>query len=175
MANLTEKKEIVLFDSMRDIEMDEIKDYCESNDREVPEENSTEYWDIVNHLREWEADDFRDNCSGMKLDLGQCLVHGYAGLWNGPSEGGILKTINGPSDLLEIAENCDEVKVVIDPDEGLTVKGYHHDGTNTYHVYQLTDRGNAYVDKNSLFMDRRTLHHKLLGTKGMLKKVRKVF
>lgn len=168
------KKELVIFESDREVSMDEIREHCECNDMPVPEEDSHEYWSIVNNIREWDTEDFLCNAAGYKLNLGPCLIHGYAGLWYGHADGGKFVEINGPRDLVSLMDNCDEVKVVIDPDDGLVVYGYHHDGTNRYIVTQLTKRGIAYVDNHGKY-NTREYHNKILTTRGLTKKVKNIF
>ena len=163
-----EKEELVLLDSQCEIPMDAIKDHCESNGIPVPEEGSSEYWELVGSFRDWDCDDFKNDMC-YNLNLGKCLVTGYAGLWDGRHAGGTIIEVNKGGDLFQLVRNCDDLKVVIDPDDGLVVYGYHHDGTNRYVVRQLNKRGLNYIaDKDD--MNSRELHERLLKGK-MTKKI----
>lgn len=136
-------KEIELFDSDRSVSLDEIKDYCKNNEREVPTEGSQDYYNIVSEIQRWDTEDFQSDCA-LHFDLGQCLVAGYAGLWYGNAAGGKVMTINSGADLF--CMDVDRLRVVLE-DDGLVLYGYHHDGTNRYVVRQLNERGKALVDK----------------------------
>lgn len=137
-------KEIELFDSERSVSLDEIKDYCQNNEREVPTEGSQDYYDIVSEIQRWDTEDFQSDCA-LHFDLGQCLVAGYAGLWYGNAAGGKVMTINSGADLF--CMDVDRLRVVLE-DDGLVLYGYHHDGMNRYVVRQLNERGKALVDKH---------------------------
>ena len=155
------KEESVLLESQCEITMDEIRDHCEDNGRPVPEEGSTEYWELVGEFREWDCDDFKnDMCYSFKL--GKCLVTGYAGLWDGRHAGGTIIDVNKGGDLFQLARNCDDIKVVLDPDDGLVVYGYHHDGTNRYTVRQLNKRGLNLID-GADDLNSQSLHERLLN------------
>lgn len=151
-------KDTELFDSDRDVSAEEIKEHCEANERPVPADGSDEWWDIVNSIREWECDDFRgDAC--YHFDLGRCLVRGYAGLWTGPAEGGKVMRVDRGEDLFFM--DVDRVRVVLE-DDGLVVYGYHHDGTNRYVVYQLTERGEKFIENHEDELSPRELHDRLI-------------
>jgi hypothetical protein len=137
-------KEIELLDTDREVSFDEVKGYCANNDMEVPAEGTQDYYDIVSDIQSWDIDDFKEDAA-LHFDLGLCLVKGYAGLWNGPAEGGKVMRIDSGADLF--FQDVDRVRVVLEGD-GLVVYGYHHDGTNRYVVRQLNERGNALYSKN---------------------------
>lgn len=165
---MKKKTPIVLLDSAREVSLDEITEHCKSNECEVPAEDSQEYWELVEQFRTWDSEDFRDDCA-YNFGLGKCLVTGYAGLWDGRHAGGTIIDLNKGGDLFQLVSRCDDIKVVIDPDDGLVVYGYHHDGTNRYVVRQLNKRGLNYI-ANWDDMNSRTLHERLLNGK-MTKKI----
>jgi hypothetical protein len=136
-------KEIELLDTDREVSFDEVKGYCVNNDMEVPAEGTQDYYDIVSEIQSWDIDDFKEDAA-LHFDLGQCLVAGYAGLWNGNAAGGKVMTIDSGADLF--CMDVDRLRVVLE-DDGLVLYGYHHDGTNRYVVRQLNERGKALVDK----------------------------
>ena len=152
-------KATILFDSDREVTLEEVKEHCESNGMEVPEQGSEAWYSIVNDFHQWDWDDFRvDAC--YKFDLGPCLITGYDGLWDGRHEGGKVQTINDGGDLVALLSNCDQVVVSLEPDDGLVVVGHHHDGTNRRVVRPLNKRGIQVVESVG---DRRTreFHDKL--------------
>lgn len=138
-------KSIVLFDSDREVTLDEIREQCESNEMEVPEQGSEAWYSLVNDFHQWDWEDFRSD-AGLHFDLGLCLVTGYDGLWDGRHEGGKVLTISNGGDLVSMLSNCDQVVVSLEPDDGLVVTGHHHDGTNRRVVRQLNKRGVQVVE-----------------------------
>ena len=154
-----EKKEIELFDSDREVTMEEIAEHCEANEWEVPEEGSERYWDIVNDFHQWDADDFREDAL-WSFKLGKCLVKGYAGLWNGHREGGTFMDVSKGGDLFFM--DVDYLRIVLEPEDGLVLYGTHHDGTNRYVVYKVTKRGEEYIDRHEDEFSPRELHERLL-------------
>ena len=134
---------------------------CECNEWEVPEEDTEEWWDKANIIKEGDLDCFKEG--DCFRGLGECLAVGSAGLWYGRVAGGTFLTVNKPEDLFYIVSNCDDVKVSVEPEDGLTVTGYHHDGTNTYVVRKLTEAGLKFREENEDEMSPRILHAKIFG------------
>jgi len=142
-------KTIMLYESDRDVGMDEIREYCEVNGWEVPLENSPDYWKTVEWIREPEWDDFISNLKYSKTFPKRVVVVGSEGLWDGRHT--IVPTVL-PTDDLEkfwgrfaVSGNF-EYQVGYD-EEGLFVRVVHHDGTNCYHIRELTEEGKEYVEK----------------------------
>ena len=141
-----------LFQSDREVTMEEIKDNCEANEIEVPEEDSPEYWEWVNTFRDWDWQNFEENLKYSKRLPGQVVITGELGLWDGRHE--IIPV------LADMAEDpvgffgrftrnggteC-ELEVGYDED-GLFVTVRHHDGTNRFRVLEVTDAGKRYLDR----------------------------
>ena len=171
---MAKKEATVLFDSSREITDEEVRVFCECSELDLPEEDSDDWYKIVNDIREIELDDFRSDCA-LDFSLGKCLATGYAGLWDGHHAGGTIIDVKRGSDLFQLVSNCDDCKVVIDPDDGLVVYGYHHDGENRYQVRQINDRGLDYIYAHEEFLDRRTLHENLINGKMTRKITKKMF
>ena len=142
-----------LFQSDREVTMEEIKDNCEANEVEVPEEDSTEYWEWVNTFRDWDWRDFEENLRFSKRLPGQVVITGELGLWNGRHE--IIPVL---ADMAEdpvkffgrFTRNCGgdcELEVGYDED-GLFVTVRHHDGTNRFRVLEVTDAGKRYIERD---------------------------
>ena len=156
-VKLGDRKRVMFYESDRDVDMDEIREFCEINEIEVPEENSGKYWDIVTQILEPEWDDFIGNvaCS----DFPACVVVvGKNGLWNGerpvfhpeyikptgPSYQERLKAVT--AFFGKFIPNCQcELRIGCDKD-GLFVEVPHHDGTNFYHIREVNERGQRYWD-----------------------------
>lgn len=168
MINFRKVPEVVYLDTRRIPTEEEVKDFWRNNhdeDDEFPEEGSDEYCQAESTIKSLEFDDFKDNFQS----LGLCLVHGFAGLWDGNHEGGKVIEIDTADELFYCVRGCDDVKVVCDKD-GLHVIGYHHDGTNTFTVKPLTKKGKAYWEHHA--EQSYDVHHHLLDTKGYLKRIR---
>ena len=142
-----------LFQSDREVTMEEIKDNCEANEVEVPEEDSPEYWGWVNTFRDWDWQDFKENLQCSKRLPGQVVITGELGLWTGRHE--IIPVL---ADMAEdpvgffgrVTRNCGadgEIAVGYDED-GLFVTVSHHDGTNRFRVLEVTDDGKRYIERD---------------------------
>ena len=165
--------ELVFFDSNRSIEMDEIREFCECNDSEVPEEGSQAYWDIVNDTHEMEAEDFEGNCP----EIGWCIMQGTCGLWDGPSDCGTVAEIGNGKELLRFAytgRGIEDVRISVSKKDGLEISAYHHDGTNHYVLRQLTKAGKSFYDRwqsGDIALSSRECHRKLFQTPRYSKKI----
>lgn len=101
-----------------------------------------EDWD--NAKRQLE-DDFNDS---------QVLVVGTTGRWDGNFPAGKLCKSIGDA-LSEALVNCEYQKVWYEKGH-LYLEGTHHDGTNTYEVKKVTDKGLDYYDNWNYSQDSRT-------------------
>lgn len=169
MAKNNKKYEpVTMLDTTRIPEHSEVVECCRVNDWEIPEENTPDWWDKANIIKEDELECF-------KMDLGvhpgKCLAVGSAGLWYGRRDGGTFLEVNKPEDLFYLVSNCDDVKVTVDPDDGITVRGYHHDGTNIYVVRQLTEAGERFRALHEDELSARELHERIFNNPRLSKKI----
>lgn len=143
-----------LYQSDREVTMEEIKDHCEANERDVPEENSSEYWDLVNDFREWDWDDFETNIKYSRKLPKQCVITGTLGLWDGRHEiiPVLMDMAGDPMAFFgRFTRNCSDYEMEIGYDEeGLFVKVSHHDGTNRFRVLEVTNAGQCYLERCAL-------------------------
>ena len=180
MANIpiTEKTfkrnngEIVFLDTTRIPSMDEIRELCECNEWEVPEEDSDKYWELVNTIKENDCDLLSD-C----VDLGWCVMQGSCGLWTGNSACGTVENIGGGKELLNFAftgRGIDDVRISVTKEDGLCISAYHHDGTNHYVLRQLTPAGERYYQRwqdGEIDATARQCHEKLFTSRRYSKKI----
>lgn len=139
------RKRVMVYESDRDVDMDEIREFCEINELEVPKENGSRYWDMVNHLREPEWDDFIGNAAYFFPEY--VVVVGKNGRWDGD------RAVFHPEHVTDVAkffgkfvlESQCEVRIGYDKD-GLFVEVPHHDSTNFYHIREINERGRRYWD-----------------------------
>lgn len=144
--------EWVAIDTRRDIPYSEYVEFCEINEIEPEEENSTGYWNYVNSARQMDYDDFRSNMTYCKLF--PMVAVGYAGLWYGNVRGGnVLKDVD---DLLGLFSSCDDIKIWQDKD-GFHINGYHHDDTNSADIRVINMRGKDWLEKNESYVSRSVL------------------
>lgn len=117
--------------------------------------------DISDELIWFEIDDAQgEDWDNMKRQLeddfddSQVLVVGTTGLWNGNfSAGKLCKSIEDALDKAFV--DCEYKKVWYEKGH-LYLEGTHHDGTNTYEVKKVTDKGLDYYDNWNYSQDSRT-------------------
>lgn len=139
--------EVMLYESDRTVTMDEIRENCECNDRDVPEEGSRAYWDEVCHAREFDFDDFLGNLKYSTATADRYVITGYFGGWRGTRS--IVPSVVPTSDWREFwakfaVSSSFEMHVGYDKD-GLFVKIFHHDGTCLYRIREMNRRGENYL------------------------------
>lgn len=141
------KVPLMLYESDREVTEDEVREWCEDNDTEVPAKYSREWWDIEAWIKEPEWEMFTEF---LKLPE-QVVVTGSTGLWDGPRAVCTAVDVDprNPEAFFgkfEVRGSCFEMAIGYDED-GLFVRVSHHDGTNRYHIRELTERGKAYLDR----------------------------
>lgn len=117
--------------------------YQECNDltdEEMAEVSDNEIYEFLNDQLSMEWDDFCENLKYSKNNDAPCVIIGTLGLWHGRKDivtvacddlqTAINKCINN-MDYVSIKQNCGH----------LEVSAVHHDGTNTFEIYLLNDRG----------------------------------
>ena len=119
-----------------------VKDFCEDNEIEVPEEDSNEWWDIINEHEEMYSHDFWDYVKSFDRIRGtKVVIWGVLGLWDGP------RYVEANHDDLYsavshcIARDIDEVKAYEDEKGNFFLDCIHHDGTNHFRI--VGPRGGA--------------------------------
>lgn len=161
-----------LYQSDREVTMEEIKDHCESYEIEVPEEDSSEYWNLVSMFRDWDWEDFETNIKHSSSLPGQVVITGELGLWDGRHE--IIPVL---ADMAEdplkffgrFTRNCGadcELSIGYD-EEGLFVTVSHHDGTNRFRVLEVTNAGKRYLER----CDRHGVEADILGEPKFTQKI----
>ena len=101
---------------------------------------------------------FKDKFTQL-LKNGYCLLVGTCGRWNGSVRGG--KFIASFDDLYNAIQHLDYLRVV-DRNGHLFIEGYHHDGSDSYEIKQLTAKGYQYADSN-YFATSRKLHDNIMN------------
>lgn len=88
------------------------------------------------------------------------LLTGTCGRWNGPAEGS--KFITSKDELLDCIRHLDYIKFY-DKDGHFYIRGYHHDGSDSYEMKRLTKKGYEFAN-NNFFAQDRDLHTTIMNT-----------
>ena len=141
---------VILYQSDREVSMDEIKEHCEVNDIEVPEEGDSRYWEMVGDFRTWDYEDFESNLKSSKILPGLIVITGELGLWDG-THTIIPVMMDMAADPMKVIQKFalnSQFEMTIGYDkEGLFVTVCHHDGTNRFHIKEVTTAGKRYLER----------------------------
>lgn len=130
---------MLLLDTTREIEREEILDFCECNGIDAPTEGSDEEYKLINELRDIDYIQFNEDIECHFTHDGSIVITGTLGLWNGRKE--IVPTIKPNLDAAIKAcfGSCDEFKVEYNEEEkSISVRSYHHDGCNSFTLRAIT-------------------------------------
>ena len=155
-ANMKKKINYVLYasDAYDNLSYKEYKEICEDNGWPVYEEGSTEYWNQISNLQNWDWEDFEDNMKYSEYANSPCMIMGSDGLWNGRHE--IVPVVC--DDLLDAIKMCvctrfaSECDIEVN-DGHIDVTVYHHDGTNCYEIWLLSKKGQVEVERKKYTWD----------------------
>lgn len=127
---------------------------CEANGIEPKDEMSYKYCEEwISSCEQWDYYEFFDNLAYGKAYKEFYGIEYNLGLWNGNREGFVLKTFSNIVDAIKYAlqssRDYQDYKVTFE-DGMIVVYCYHHDGTNTFKVRQLSKVGvrSLYAAKN---------------------------
>lgn len=105
-----------------------------------------------------ECEDFMDDLDYI-FEKDTYLLTGTCGRWNGPSEGG--KFVTTKDELLNCLSHLDFIKFY-DKDGHFYIRGYHHDGSDSYEMKKLTKKGYELASRNYFAQDRK-LHQTIMN------------
>ena len=141
---------VILYQSDREVSMDEIKEHCEVNDIEVPEEGDSRYWNLVGDFHTWDYEDLESNLKASKKLPGLIVITGELGLWDG-THTIIPVMMDMAADPMKVIQKFtlnSQFEMTIGYDkEGLFVTVHHHDGTNRFHIKEVTTAGQHYLER----------------------------
>ena len=153
---------VILYQSDREVPMDEIKEHCEVNDIEVPEEDDSRYWDLVGDFHTWDYEDFESNLKASKKLPGLIVITGELGLWDGTHTiiPVMMDMAADPMKVIQKFALSSDFEMTIGYDkEGLFVTVHHHDGTNRY-LFRVFKEGTTeeqrYNLEEKLFLEKAT-------------------
>lgn len=139
-------KDCVLYDSQADYSYEDYCENCDDNGIEPEGKDSDDYWDFVSRMHDYDFGDFKANMEYSPLKGQPCMITGSLGLWHGrPTIVPVLC-----SDIMKAIEKCldnnfdFECEIILN-DGHLDVNVHHHDGTNCYEIWLLSERGKKEV------------------------------
>ncbi len=112
--------------------------------REMDDSNTSDWEFFINDLE-------------RLLSTHYCLLTGTFGSWRGPMQGG--KFISKISDFTSCIEHLDYLEIY-EENGHLFIQGCHHDGSDSYELRVLTDKGYKLAEDNYFAHDRK-LHNTL--------------
>jgi hypothetical protein len=122
---------------------------------------------------DWCHETLNDYWNDFKINLGcygeskQYLILANLGLWDGQHDGG--KIVQGL--LNSIWKTLEDTNTIYEDGRGvLKVEAKHHDGTNHFTIYELTEKGEVFAE-NNCYMDDRELHQKIFDNKNYRRNV----
>lgn len=140
---------------------EETYDHVPSEDElcEFMEQTNSEYLDdVISEIEHYEA------IHGKK----KYVIRARLGLWNGTFDGG--KVVCGLANVIhECFEDFNSIYV---DGRCLKISASHHDGTNTFEIKELTDKGVTYVERHDYDTEPRELHAKLFGSSNYSREVK---
>ena len=115
-------------------------EYCEMNEIEPKDSDSSDYWDYVSDMQSLEVSDFFTNLHYSKKDECEVLLTGTLGLWNGNRDIYPIRLNSLTKAIQKCNCKCDDIKVRMENGE-IIVEASHHDGTNVFSIKPLSARG----------------------------------
>ena len=133
-------KTYLLLDTSSNIEYSDYVENCEANGIEAQDENSNDFYDFCNDIRNMEYEDFEYNCNHSSECDTPVLITGNLGLWNGNPSINPIRCEN----LLEAIHKCindmDDFDVTFN-NGVIIVNCHHHDGTNYFEIHKRSKKG----------------------------------
>jgi hypothetical protein len=140
---MTKKINVTYFDNYN-IDFDEYKsafqDSNEYTDEQMEEVSENDIWRWIDEELNFEWECFEDNIRYSDNNKNACVITGHLGLWLGKRdiEPTCCKTIWEA--ISKCVNNMDYV-IVKQVNGHLEVTGIHHDGSNTFDIHLLNDKG----------------------------------
>lgn len=150
----------------------DIFEYVETNKQEIIENLNDNEIEVNEDTIYNEAQNLCDFDYECLLDQIKCFdkKHGHKilalatlGLWYGKVKGG--KIFEDLESALSSAYEDTNTLFYKNKNATLELEARHHDGTNHFKFYELTDEGENWLLNNEDRYDRQTLHEKLLSNK----------
>ena len=148
-VELEDGKNVYLYESDRSVPMDEVREQCEANGMDVPEENSRGYWEIVDELIQWDWECLCMNIRSSKKLPEKVVITGYCGRWDGRRTiKPVITDMADPEEFFrQFAVNGDYKLSVGYDEDGLFVSVVHHDASDFFTILEVTEAGRKYLER----------------------------
>jgi hypothetical protein len=126
-------------------------------------EDENEHYEYINMTLQEYLDDvqteieFHENAHGMKT----YLIIANLGLWFGNRRGG--KVVKGLWNA--ISSTLEDYNTIYQEGRTLKVDAIHHDGTNNFEIYELTEKGEEWYNRNNDWRSREDICETLYNNK----------
>lgn len=126
-------------------------------------EDENEHYEYINMTLQEYLDDvqteieFHENAHGMKT----YLIIANLGLWFGNRRGG--KVVKGLWSA--ISSTLEDYNTIYQEGRTLKVDAIHHDGTNYFEIYELTEKGEEWYNRNNDWRSREDICETLYNNK----------
>ena len=135
------KENSVLLDTTERLSYSDYVEFCKMVDLPVCSEDSNDYFNYLDDSRADENEAFLDNCEEEKQCNVPVVITGSLGLWNGNPEIIPVRRETVVDAIHRCLWKCDDIRV--EYGNGIIyLSGYHHDGTNSFMIRPLTEKGN---------------------------------
>lgn len=123
------------------------KEFCEINDIEPSAEDSKNFYEWQGHEMHIEFNDvLREIRLYDKKHYGHYYVDANLGLWNGRKSG--FNVFDSLTDAVwACIENMDYIKIELFEDGSIEIRAIHHDGTNCFMIYKMSEEDYERYDK----------------------------
>lgn len=127
---------------------EEYKEMCEDCGWTCHKEDSPGYWEDMAELAENEWGDFEANMEYSKFKGQPCMITGTLGLWHGTPT--IIPVLC--DDIMAAIKRCldcnYQIEYTIELKDGhINVNVSHHDGTNCFEIWLLSEKGKREVQR----------------------------
>ena len=164
-------KEITLFDNYSGYDFDEVKQELEEcNECTFTDE---QVWDTI---RDYEEEDWRNAIDTLKDLCGdnKVIAYGSCGTWRGNFDASKMFD-NIEKAIHTCVDDCDYIEIKVNAVGNIAVRATHHDGTNSFEIRVVTEKGENYFDKwnysDTTTMTEYQVLEKIFGSKVYSKKV----
>ena len=145
------KKKLVnytIYDSTEEISYEDYKEFCEDMGYHVCPEDSEGYWDAVWRQKENDWEDFTNNLEYARTGYEPCMLMGSVGLWNGRRDIVPMLCDNIYDAVMKALSGNYDKEVTVELNDGhLDVYVSHHDGTHSFEIWLLSEKGKVEVER----------------------------
>jgi hypothetical protein len=151
-------KKIIFTTDVLSYEYSDYVEHCKGNGVEPSSEDSQDFWDWVYEMIEFDMDDAYTNIDCKSDKNTTVVITGSLGLWNGRPD---IEPVFVESESIfnsktkqriydsalklaiqKCGEGMNDVECYLDDETGcVEVIGHHHDGTNHFYIYKLSEFG----------------------------------